>query len=138
MSRKILLIDDDVDLVEVNRVALEAAGFEVDAAYDSDSGLAAFDRFRPDVVFVDLVMEHADSGFRLCRKLDQHQHGSAVCIVMLTSAAHETGFRFSIETSEERKWIKADYYLEKPVPPAELVRFLQEKILKQASTAPMH
>ncbi len=130
MNKKILLIDDDIDLVEINRVALEAAGFEVASAYDSESGLEAFERFLPDVVFVDLVMEHPDSGFRLCRALDKHTHGSSVCIVMLTSAAHETGYRFSIETSEERKWIKADYYLEKPVSPTDLVHFLKEKILK--------
>ena len=90
------------------------------------------------MVIVDLVIEHADSGFILCRKLDQHPHGAKTKIVMLTSAAHETGFRFSIETSEERKWIKADFYPEKPVSPVDLVQFLKAKVLKQQDAVPAH
>jgi two-component system, OmpR family, alkaline phosphatase synthesis response regulator PhoP len=138
MAAKILLIDDDIDLVEMNRLSLEAAGFEVTTAYDSARGVEVFAAFLPDVVIVDLVIEHADSGFILCRKLDQHPHGAKTKIVMLTSAAHETGFRFSIETSEERKWIKADFYLEKPVSPVDLVQFLKAKVLKQQEAAPAH
>ena len=138
MTAKILLIDDDVDLIEMNRLSLEAAGFTVATAYDSAGGVEAFASFLPDVVIVDLVIEHADSGFILCRKLDQHPHGAKTKIVMLTSAAHETGFRFSIETSEERKWIKADFYLEKPVSPVDLVQFLKAKVLKQQDAVPAH
>ena len=138
MTPKILLIDDDVDLIEMNRIALAANGFEVAVAYDSQSGYDEFDRFRPDVVVVDLVIEHADSGFILCRKLDLHPHGANAKIVMLTSAAHETGYRFSIETSEERKWIKADFYLEKPVSPVDLMQFLKVKVLKQQDAAHAH
>ena len=138
MAYKILLIDDDVDLIEMNRLALTASGFEVAVAYDSQSGYESFAAFEPDVVVVDLVIEHADSGFILCRKLDLHPHGARTKIVMLTSAAHETGYRFSIETSEERKWIKADFYLEKPVSPVDLVQFLTVKVLKQQDAAPVH
>lgn len=130
MKPKILLIDDDVDLVAINRAAFEHAGFEVDVAYDSPGGYERFDAFRPDVTIVDLAIEYFDSGFILCHKLDLHPHGQKTKLIMLTSAGHETGYRFSIETSEERKWIKVDYYLEKPISPLDLVRFVSDKVLK--------
>jgi CheY-like chemotaxis protein len=130
MNPKVLLIDDDIDLVAVNKTALEHAGCEVDVAYDSTQGYARFDAFLPDVTIVDLAMEYFDSGFILCHKLDQHPHGQKTKLIILTSAGHETGYRFSIETSEERKWIKADYYLEKPISPLDLVQFVHDKVLK--------
>lgn len=49
----------------------------------------------------------------------------------MTAAGHETGIRFSTQTSEERKWILADDYLEKPIRPKDLLAYLGDKVFKQ-------
>ncbi|MDZ7721754.1 MAG: response regulator [candidate division KSB1 bacterium] len=130
MNDKVLLVDDDVDLIEQYTPVLEQAGYQVKGAYDSKEGLEAFEAFKPDVVFVDLAMEQFDSGFVLCQKLKKTQKGADTPVIIMTSAGHETGIRFSTDTAEEKKWIRADDYLEKPVAPRDLVQYLNEKIFK--------
>ncbi len=132
MAYKILLVDDDVDLVSINTAVLESAGYEVASAHDTSAGYQLFQSFRPDAAIVDLAMEHFDSGFVLCHRIKSSPEGKDLPIVMLTSAGHETGFRFSTQTSEEKQWIKADYYLEKPIAAVDLLQFLKEKVLKHS------
>lgn len=130
MEYKVLLVDDDVDLIEQYTPVLEQAGYQVKGAFDSKEGLEAFAAFQPDVVFVDLSMEQFDSGFVLCQKIKKTDKGSEIPVIIMTSAGHETGIRFSTDTAEEKKWIRADDYLEKPVAPRDLVQYLNEKIFK--------
>ena len=56
MSQRILVIDDDADVRETIRIALEAEGYEVVDAGDGQQGLAAFRRRVPDLVITDIVM----------------------------------------------------------------------------------
>ena len=130
MSKKVLMVDDDVDLIQQYTPLLQQAGFQVETAYDSQEGLEKFKEFHPEAVIVDLAMEHFDSGFVLCHKIKSSDEGKSVPVIIMTSAGHETGFRFSTDTAEETNWIKADDYLEKPVAPRDLVQFLNDKIFK--------
>lgn len=130
MERKILLVDDDVDLTDIYKPILEKNGYQVQVAYDSKEGFETFQNFKPDVVFVDLAMEHFDSGFVLCHRIKNTTMGNSVPVIIMTSAGHETGIRFSTQTDEEKKWIKADDYLEKPVSPRDLLQYLNEKVFK--------
>lgn len=131
MSKKILLIDDDTDLINVYKPFLQKHGFEVEAAYNSDEGKKLFKSFKPDVVFADLVMEHFDSGFVLCHWMDHQPERKNAHVVIFTSTGHETGYRFSTQTSEEKTWINADDYLEKPISPNDLLQYIKDKVLKE-------
>ncbi len=131
-KKKILLVDDDVDLLEMYRRVLAQAGYQVRTANDSVEGLEAFEAFGPDAAFVDLAMEHFDSGFVLCHRIKQTPAGQTTPVYILTSIGHDTGYRFSTETTEEKNWIKADGYMEKPVSPRDLLDFLNEKIFRAA------
>jgi DNA-binding response OmpR family regulator len=130
MHHKILLVDDDIDLVITNTAVLESAGYEVHSANDGKTGFELFKQCKPELAIVDLNMEHFDSGFVLCHRIKSLSEGADVPVIILTSAGHETGYRFSTQTNEEKQWIKADYYLEKPIAPADLLQFLQEKFFK--------
>ncbi len=132
MKRKILLVDDDVDLIEQYRPVLEREGYQVKAAYDSEEGLSTFESFKPDAMIVDLAMEHFDSGFVLCQKIKSRSEGKQIPIVIMTAAGHETGIRFSTQTQEEKNWIKADDYLEKPVSARDLVQYVNERLFKDS------
>ena len=71
------------------------------------------------------------SEFVLCHKIKSTDEGKTTPVIIMTSAGHDTGFRFSTDTAEETNWIKADDYLEKPVAPRDLVQYLNDKIFKE-------
>lgn len=130
MNKKILMVDDDVDLIEQFKPVFEQAGYEFAAAYSSREGLEIFEKFEPDAMIVDLSMEHFDSGFVLCHRIKATERGRKIMVIIMTSAGQDTGYRFSTDTAEEKNWIKADDYLEKPISPRDLVHYLGEKVFK--------
>jgi DNA-binding response OmpR family regulator len=130
MAHKVLLVDDDIDLIEQYIPFLTDAGYEVESANDGSEGFSKFESFKPDVMIVDLSMEHFDSGFVLCHKIKKTEYGQKIPVIIMTSAGRDTGIRLSTDTSEETNWIKADDYLEKPISPRDIVQYLSEKIFK--------
>lgn len=130
IMQKILLVDDDVDIIETYKTVLEAAGYEVRYAHDGKSGFELFKTFQPDACVVDLAMEHFDAGFTLCKRIKDTPEGQHVPVIIMTSAGHDTGIRFSTQSEEEKQWIRADHFLDKPVPPQDLVQFLHDRVLK--------
>jgi CheY-like chemotaxis protein len=128
--QKIMLVDDDIDIIDTYRPVLEAAGYEVRVAHDGKSGFELFREFLPDAAVIDLAMEHFDSGFTLCKRIKDTPEGRGIPVIIMTSAGHDTGIRFSTQSEEEKQWIKADHYLDKPVPPQDLVQFLHDRVLK--------
>ena len=123
--KKILLVDDDIDLLEQNKILLETKGFEVVTAESAQEGLEVFKKENPDAAIVDLIMEEHDSGFVLCHRIKSTEHGKKIPVFILTSATYETGFKFSVKTSEEQEWIKCDDILNKPVVVEELISKLE-------------
>ncbi|MCK5076953.1 MAG: response regulator, partial [Calditrichia bacterium] len=123
--------DDDADLIEQNQAVLEAAGYNIEVGYDSKEGLEKFKSFKPDVAIIDLNMETHDSGFILCHRIRSLDEGKDVKIFILTSASKDTGYRFSVNSGEEKKWIKADGYLDKPIKPTDLAEFIKQKVFHE-------
>lgn len=123
--KKILLVDDDIDLLEQNKIVLEAKGFTVITAESGKEGIETFEKELPDAAVVDLIMEQHDSGFVLCHKIKKTEHGKKMPLFMLTSATYDTGFKFSASTEEEKEWIKCDGILNKPVVVEELISKLE-------------
>lgn len=117
--KKVLIIDDNIHFVKMNTVALEAAGYEVEAAYNADEGFTKVEYGQPDAIVLDLMMERHDSGFTLARKLKTHPVFRNIPILMLTAVGEATGFRFSMET--DGYWMKIDDFADKPLPPDELI-----------------
>ncbi|HOI30069.1 MAG TPA: response regulator [Melioribacteraceae bacterium] len=123
--KKILLVDDDLDLLEQNKILLEIKGFNVITAESAEEGFKLFQQEKPDAAIVDLIMEQMDSGFILCYKMKKTDHGKQIPVFMLTSATYETGFKFSTSSKEEKEWIKCDGILNKPVVVDELISKLE-------------
>ena len=119
--KKILLVDDDMDLLEQNKILIESKGFEVVTAVSAEEGWNIFQSIKPDAVIADLIMEHHDSGFVLCHRIKRSEHGKHIPTFILTSATYDTGFKFGASTKEEKEWIKCDGILNKPVVVDELL-----------------
>ncbi len=123
--KKILLVDDDIDLLEQNKLLLESKGFNVVSAESGEDGWKLFQKEKPDAAIIDLIMEQMDSGFVLCHKIKKTELGKKIPVFILTSATYETGFKFSASTVEEKEWIKCDGIINKPVVVEELISKLE-------------
>ncbi|AFN75714.1 response regulator [Melioribacter roseus P3M-2] len=121
--KKILLVDDDIDLLEQNKVLLESKGYKVVTAESGAEGWEAFQKENPDAAIIDLIMEEMDSGFILCHRIKKSNPNVPVFIV--TSAPYTTGFKFSASTNEEKEWLKCDGILNKPIVIEELAAKLK-------------
>lgn len=127
MSPTILVVDDDADCLEQTRVMLEAAGYNVLTADGAKQAQALLGRSRPDAAILDLMLEEADGGFRLCHCIKRMD--PEIPVLILTGVASETGMDFGATTPEERAWVRADALLAKPVRFEQLQRELQ-RLLK--------
>ena len=130
-KKKILLVDDDLDLLEQNKLLIESKGYEVVTANSGKEGFEVFKKSKPDACVVDLIMEEHDSGFILCYRIKRDDYGKTIPVFILTSATYDTGFKFGASTSEEKEWIKADALLNKPVIIDEFVQKLEAFFEKQ-------
>jgi DNA-binding response OmpR family regulator len=118
IKKKILVADDDPDILEQLSATLSAAGYEIVPAESCAAAEEALLRIRPDLAIFDLMMEDKDSGFVLSyqtRKLYP-----ATPIIMLTGVAGVTGLSFSTQHAEAQSWTKIDRLLDKPVRPEQL------------------
>jgi DNA-binding response OmpR family regulator len=121
MSR-ILIADDDADLVEGLRWYLEAEGYEVTTAHDGEAALEAFRTVNPDLVVLDIMMPKMD-GVKTCEAIRAE---SDVCIVMLSARDEE------IDKVRTLK-MGADDYVTKPFHVSELLARI-EAVLRRAKT----
>ena len=133
MARKILIVDDDADLVEANRLYLESRGFEVRTAGSAAEGLRALEGYTPDLIATDLMMEHHDSGFAFCRRVKARPETATTPLLMLTGVLRETGIDFSRRTKEERAFIVADELIAKPVTPRQLCEHIERHLARSAA-----
>lgn len=123
-----MLADDDVDYLFQMRLHLQQAGYEVITAESQREAEELLQSVRPDLAIYDLMMETEDSGFILSYKTRRKYPD--VPIIIATAVASETGVSFGLNTKEEKKWIKADLYLEKGIR-KEQIQTEIEKLLNQ-------
>jgi len=103
----ILVVDDNPDNTEIIREYLESRGYPIVVAHDGDEALALFERVRPRLVLLDVMMPGRD-GWEVCRLMKQHATlGRIVRIVMVTALDEWDDKRQALETG-------ADDYVEKP------------------------
>jgi len=118
---KVLIVDDDVDFISANKVALEATGFEVISATDSRTGVELAEAEGPDLILLDLMMERLYSGFSVVEALLAHEQTAHIPIIMVSAVTTETGFRVD-EGGKTPEWLKVVEFVNKPIDPVELAR----------------
>ena len=112
---KILIVDDDLDFVEISKLSLEKQGYEVQSAPNAKEGWKRVGKEKPDLIILDLMMEHLDAGMLLSQKLKKHPEYSSIPILMLTSMACDTGLDFSPRTIRDLKQLNVDDFSMKPI-----------------------
>jgi two-component system alkaline phosphatase synthesis response regulator PhoP len=119
---KILLVDDDLDILEQTKVMLQSRGYNVIETDNSENAWKLFQEHKPDAVVLDLIMEEHDTGFILSYKIKKDPYGKTIPVIVVTSATYVTGYKFDSSTSEEKEWLKCDAVLNKPVNIEDLIK----------------
>jgi len=121
---KILLVDDDVDLIKVMSGVLESKAYEVIVAYNGQEGLEKARKEKPDLVVLDILMPVAD-GFTFADQFRRDPALAKVPVLVLTCLSESLGQPFPFEVSE---------YIVKPIKPRDLVAKVEEFLKKTGTT----
>ena len=128
MPKKILIVEDYPHIVEVLRIRLEAAGYEVIAAVDGQEGLNMARSEKPDLIILDVMLPKMN-GYKVCRFLKFDAKYKHIPIFLLTA-------RGKPEDIETGKATGANEYIIKPYDPQELLalirRYLAPSTVRQA------
>jgi len=125
---RILIADDDPDILELVQTMLSSEGYELVLAQGQDEAEEALMAARPDLAIFDLMMERKDSGFVLCHEAKRLY--PEMPVILLTAVTAATGLNFDLADPEARSWTKADLMLDKPVR-AERLRAEVKRLLVQ-------
>ena len=93
---RILIVDDEPDLLTVLRLGLEAEGFDVVQASDGEQGLAMARELMPDLLVLDLMLPRMD-GYKVCRALKFDERYRHIPIFILSARSGETDRRLALE-----------------------------------------
>ena len=118
---KILVVDDDVDLVAVMKGTLEAKPYEVVVAYNGKEGLEKAKKEKPDLIILDIMMPVMD-GFNFAEQFGKDASLVKIPVMALTSFSDSLGQPFPFQVSE---------YLRKPLKPKELIAKVEEHLKKK-------
>jgi DNA-binding response OmpR family regulator len=132
MPQKILVVDDDPDILDALSMILESQGYQVVTARDGVEGLANLKAEKPDLMILDLMMPKMD-GWAVCKELQDPRWAKyrGIPILILTSVREEASRRrYELETGLE---LDVDDYVEKPVAPDILLERVGRLIKKKKS-----
>lgn len=120
MAKKILVVDDEPNIVTLLGGRLRAEGYEVISAGDGTTGLDKARKEKPDLIILDLMLPKMD-GYRVCGLLKKDARYSRIPIIIFTAKAQEEDIRMGEE-------VGADAYITKPFEPKALLGKIKELI----------
>jgi CheY-like chemotaxis protein len=143
MAKRILIVDDEPDIVTFLSAVLEENGYTSLSAKDGVEGLEVLRKEKPDLVLLDLMMPKK-SGITLFQELRKDPEMSAIPVVVVTGVSEVTGVDFRnfmykqplrdekkfVETTGLTKYTVPDGYVEKPIDPDELMEAIKKALGK--------
>jgi len=119
MKKKILIIDDELDLITLLRTRLESQGYEVIYANDGDTGIAKVEQNKPDLIILDLKLPNL-GGFWICKSLKSQDKYKNIPVIILT------GVYKTEEDKNQALELGASAYIEKPFDAKVLLKRIEE------------
>ncbi len=119
-KKRVLVVDDEPDLVQMMKLRLEADGYEVLTASDGQGGLQRAQNEKPDLIILDLMMPKMD-GYKVCTMLKRDTRHQNIPIVLFTARADTQDEKLGFECG-------ANAYIRKPFEPAELLATIRKWI----------
>ncbi|HOC18979.1 MAG TPA: response regulator [Vicinamibacterales bacterium] len=122
---RILIVDDDPDIVFTTGLFLKKAQHEVLSASNREDGMKAIEQQNPDLIILDVMMEQPDDGIAMAQEL--RRQGNETPILMLTSVARVTGFAYD----QDQELVPVDAFHEKPIQPETLLATVEQLLVKR-------
>jgi len=131
-AARILVADDDPEMLKITKLVLESRGYQVSTASDGEEALAKIQEEKPDLIILDLLMPVMD-GFEVCRRLNEQAGpgGNKVPILILSAVKEESSRRrYELETKAS---LGVDDYVEKPISPPILLQKVDSVLMRRGS-----
>ena len=113
MTKKVLIVDDEINIVTALEFLLQRSGYEVMAAHNGDEALKRIESFAPDLVLLDVMMPRV-SGYEICRRMRERPEWKHIKVIMLSAKGREAEVSKGVS-------LGADLYVTKPFSNKELV-----------------
>jgi DNA-binding response OmpR family regulator len=126
MAGKVLIIDDDPEIVEAMTNLLDAKGYRVVSASNGKDGFELAKKEKPGLILLDVMMTTKSEGFDVARNINKDETLKGTPIVMVTGVRKEMNLPFGFEPDED--WLPVKAVLEKPVKPDELLKVVGDNI----------
>ena len=117
---KILIIDDDPDIIEATKIFLDMKGHQVKSANNKVDGLNVIKEFEPDLLILDVMMEQPDDGIVMAQEL--RMKGFESPILMVSGINKVTG----LDYDKDSTMVPVEAFLEKPIKPEVLMAKIDE------------
>jgi DNA-binding response OmpR family regulator len=122
---RILIVDDDPDIVFTTGLFLKKAQHEILSASNREDGMKAIEQQNPDLIILDVMMEQPDDGIAMAQEL--RRQGIQTPILMLTSVGRVTGFAYD----QDQELVPVDAFHEKPIQPETLLATVEQLLVKR-------
>jgi DNA-binding response OmpR family regulator len=127
MRTKLLVVEDNTELLELIRLGLKQAGFTIYTATNGVDGLKKARTLQPDLVILDLILPELD-GFAVCEALKRGADTATIPVIMMTGLTSEFTRYAGMESG-------ADEYITKPISPEQLVPRIKQRLLSARTKA---
>lgn len=128
---KILVVDDDPDIVQAIKLVLESRQYQVVTAANGDEGLDKIREEKPDLIILDLLMPKKD-GFAVIRELKESpkfaKHSNTPILILTAVREDASRRRYELETGVK---MDVDDYVEKPIAPEALLHRVEKLLAKR-------
>lgn len=118
MAKKILLVDDETDILQTVQLSLEMEGYEILTACDGKKALDKAQEHLPDLIVLDVMLPSVD-GYQIARILKSNTRSQHIPIIMLTARAQKIDRELGERTG-------ADYYMTKPFDLDQFIKKVEE------------
>jgi len=118
-KKKILVVDDDLDTVELIAIMLDSAGYSVITTNSGNECLEILKKERPDLIILDVMLETITEGFNVGCEIKNNPQYRSIPIILISAIDKHTGF--PVDTT----FIKADEFFEKPFEPRTLLNSIE-------------
>ena len=121
-KKRILIVEDEIELNEMIKIRLEANGFEISTAFDGQEGLEKARKLEPDLIILDLMLPKLD-GYKVCGLLKSDSRFNKIPIIVFTALAQNSNKEMGME-------LGADAYITKPFQSEVLLTKIKELIVE--------
>ena len=119
MKHKILVVEDDIDVLEARRVILEHNNYEVLTATTIEVAKETLEKEKIDLILLDVMMEKDTDGFVFAQHVKSNAKFKKIPIIMITAVNQRTKFKFDIE--KDGDFLPVEKFMEKPIDPDDLI-----------------